>query len=101
MTTVELTRFRVPADRAQGLLDARPGMLEAFRTDRQGFLGAQLVGIDDEQWLDVVWWDTAEDLDASKAKGANLPAIQAFFAPISELLSSERGTLLDTTAQPW
>lgn len=101
MTTVELTRFRVPPDRAQELLDARPGMIEAFRTDRHGFLGAHLVRIDDEQWLDIVWWDAAEDLDASQAKGGNLPAVQAFFAPISELLSSERGALLDATAQPW
>ncbi|MBC2901584.1 antibiotic biosynthesis monooxygenase [Streptomyces cupreus] len=101
MTTVELTRFRVPPDRAQELLDARPGMIGAFRTDRHGFLGAQLVRIDDEEWLDIVWWAVADDLDASQAKGGNLPAVQAFFAPISELLSSERGALLDATAQPW
>ncbi|TFE54550.1 hypothetical protein E3E14_07350 [Streptomyces sp. ICN441] len=101
MITVELTRFRVPPDRAQELLDARPAMIEAFRTDRHGFLDAQLVRIDDDEWLDIVWWDAAEDLDASQAKGGNLPGIQAFFAPISELLSSERGTLLDAPAPPW
>ncbi|WP_180685817.1 hypothetical protein [Streptomyces gossypiisoli] len=100
MITVELTRFRIPADRTQELLDARPGMLEAFQTHRHGFLGAQLLRIGDEQWPDV-WGDAADDLDTSKAEGGDLPAIQAFFAPISELLSSERGTLLDATARPW
>jgi heme-degrading monooxygenase HmoA len=95
MTTVELTRFKVPAHRADELLQARQAMLADFRADREGFLDAQLIRVDDETWLDVVWWRSSEDFAASREKGANLSGIKAFFEPISELVSAEEGTTDD------
>ncbi|MFF4416526.1 antibiotic biosynthesis monooxygenase [Streptosporangium sp. NPDC001559] len=89
--TVELTRFRVAADRAQALLDARPAMLTDFAADRAGFLGARLIRLSDDEWLDIVDWRSPEDFAASRAKGANLPGIAAFFAAIDELVSMEEG----------
>ncbi|WP_043848227.1 antibiotic biosynthesis monooxygenase family protein [Amycolatopsis keratiniphila] len=94
-TTVELTRFKVPADRADELLQARPAMVADFRADREGFLDAQLIRVDEETWLDVVWWRSSEDFAASREKGANLPGIKAFFAPIAELVSAEEGVTGD------
>jgi quinol monooxygenase YgiN len=91
MTTVELTRFRVDPARAEDLLQARPAMLADFRADRAGFLDARLVRLPDDQWLDIVTWRTPEDFAASRAKGANLPGIGAFFAAIAELVSAEEG----------
>lgn len=95
MTTVELTRFKVPSARADELLQSRPAMLAEFRADREGFLDAQLIRVDAETWLDVVWWRSSDDFAASREKGANLPGIKAFFAPISELVSAEEGTTDD------
>lgn len=91
-TTVELTRFRVSPGNAERLLAARPGMLADFRADRTGFLGARLVRLPGDQWLDIVEWRTPEDFAASRAKGANLPGIRAFFDLIDELVSAEEGT---------
>ncbi|MCT9933421.1 hypothetical protein N5079_24715 [Planotetraspora sp. A-T 1434] len=90
-TTVELTRFRVAPWRTEALLDARPAMLADFRADREGFLGARLVRLGADEWLDIVDWRAPEDLAASRAKGGNLPGIRAFFAAIDELISSEEG----------
>ncbi|MEV8636149.1 antibiotic biosynthesis monooxygenase [Streptosporangium sp. NPDC051023] len=90
-TTVELTRFRVAPDRTQAMLDARPTMLADFAADRAGFLGARLVRLPDDQWLDIVDWRSPEDFAASRAKGPNLPGIAAFFATIDELVSAEEG----------
>ncbi|MGI5285306.1 antibiotic biosynthesis monooxygenase family protein [Nonomuraea polychroma] len=92
-TTVELTRFRVAPDRADQLLAARPAMIAAFQADRPGFLGAKLVRVSDGEWLDIVEWRTPEDFAASRAKGANLPGIRAFFDLIDELVSMEEGTI--------
>ncbi|MGP3959981.1 antibiotic biosynthesis monooxygenase family protein [Nonomuraea sp. 3N208] len=92
-TTVELTRFRVAPDRADRLLAARPGMIADFQADRAGFLDAKLVRVSDGEWLDIVEWRTPEDFAASRAKGANLPGIQAFFDLIDELVSMEEGTI--------
>lgn len=91
MTTVELTRFHA-AD-ASALLAARPAMVADFRADRAGFLDARLVRLAGDQWLDIVTWRSSQDLAASRAKGANLPGIQAFFATIDSLVVSEEGTL--------
>ena len=93
--TVELTRFRVPVHAAAELLAARPGMVAAFAAHRRGFLGAELVRLDAETWVDVVRWARAEDLAESRRRGGDHPAIAAFFAPIAELLASESGPAVD------
>ncbi|HEY3200707.1 MAG TPA: hypothetical protein VGK55_09185 [Actinomycetes bacterium] len=93
--TVELTRFRVTQDKTQALLAARQAMLADFQADRVGFLDALLVRLPDEEWLDIVQWRSPEDFAASRAKGANLPGIAAFFAAIDEVISSEQGIRTD------
>jgi hypothetical protein len=79
----------------QALLAARPGMLDEFRQDRAGFIDARLVRLPVDEWLDIVVWRSAENLAASRAKGANLPRIKAFFGAIDALVSAEEGVLAD------
>ncbi|MEU4193204.1 hypothetical protein AB0E69_15005 [Kribbella sp. NPDC026611] len=93
MTTVELTRFRVLPENTEELLAARADMLLDFEADRAGFLNARLVRLPDDEWLDIVEWETPEDREASRTKGANLPGITRFFAAINTLVSAEDGTL--------
>jgi hypothetical protein len=97
LVTVELTRFRVSSQRAEALIAARPAMLRDFEADRAGFLDARLVKLPDDEWLDIVFWRSPEDLAASRAKGGNLPYIRAFFELIDELVSSEEGIMVDGT----
>ncbi|SFR69041.1 hypothetical protein SAMN05428970_0587 [Agromyces sp. CF514] len=87
--TIELTRFR--ASDARALLAARPQMLADFRADRDGFTDARLVRLAGDEWLDIVEWRSDADLTASRAKGANRPGIERFFAAIDDLISSEAG----------
>jgi hypothetical protein len=68
-------------------------MLKDFDADRAGFLGARLVRLPDDEWLDIVEWATSEDYAASRDKGPNLPGIARFFAAIDSLVSAEEGTL--------
>lgn len=93
MTTVELTRFRVLPEKADELRAARADMLKDFEADRVGFLGARLVRLPDDEWLDIVEWATPEDFAASRDKGPNLPGIARFFAAIDSLVSAEEGRL--------
>ncbi|HET6985624.1 MAG TPA: antibiotic biosynthesis monooxygenase [Kribbella sp.] len=93
MTTVELTRFRVLPEKTEELLAARADMLKDFEADRTGFLGARLVQLPDNEWLDVVDWASPEDFAASRDKGPNLPGIARFFAAIDSLVVAEEGTL--------
>lgn len=93
MTTVELTRFRVLGEKTEELLAARAEMLKDFEADRAGFLGARLVQLPDNEWLDIVDWATPEDFATSRDKGPNLPGIARFFAAIDSLVVAEEGTL--------
>ncbi|RJO73400.1 hypothetical protein D5S18_19415 [Nocardia panacis] len=95
MSTIELTRFRVAPENTRAMLAARPAMVADFEADRTGFLGAQLIQLPDDEWLDIVGWRTAADFHASRAKGPNLPGIAAFFGTLGELVSDELGTLPD------
>lgn len=92
MATVELVRVRIAPERTAAMLKARPAMLDDFRQDRAGFLGAHLVELPDGEWLDILWWRSPQDFAASRAKGAELPGIKAFFATIEKVVSSEEGT---------
>ncbi|MET8141431.1 hypothetical protein ABZU32_14085 [Sphaerisporangium sp. NPDC005288] len=100
MTTVELTRFHVAPGEVRRLLAARPAMLADFRADRAGFLGARLVRLPGDDWLDIVHWRTPEDFADSRAKGANLPGIRAFFEAIDHVVSAEAGTAIEDEDQP-
>ena len=66
-------------------------MLREFAADRAGFIDARLVELPGGEWLDIVRWRSPADFDASRAKGANRPGIQAFFGAISRVVSSETG----------
>jgi heme-degrading monooxygenase HmoA len=92
MTIVEITRFRVPAARADTLLAARPAMLRDFQSDRAGFLGARLIRVAADEWLDIVFWRSPEDFAESRRRGANRPGIQEFFSLIDDVISVEEGT---------
>ncbi|MFI6265585.1 antibiotic biosynthesis monooxygenase [Micromonospora sp. NPDC051006] len=96
MSTVEITRFRVPAARADALLAARPAMLRDFQSDRAGFLGARLIHLNADEWLDIVFWRSPEDFAESRRRGGDRPGIQAFFALIDNVISVEEGTSTDT-----
>ncbi|MFI6317207.1 antibiotic biosynthesis monooxygenase family protein [Nonomuraea sp. NPDC050556] len=92
-STVELVRFRVEPERVEALLEARTAMVAEFAADRAGFLGARLVRLGGDEWLDIVEWRSPEDFAASRAKGPNLPGVAAFFAAIGGLVSDEQGVL--------
>ncbi|MEV7992121.1 alpha/beta hydrolase [Streptomyces sp. NPDC086077] len=98
MSVIEMTTFVVAPDRTSKMLAARPAMLSAFRTDRRGFIAARLVRVAENTWLDMVEWADADAFDASRAKGANLPEIAAFFATIDELVSVRSGVRYDDAA---
>ncbi len=95
MSVIEMTTFTVIPQNTKAMLAARPGMVAAFRADRRGFVGARLVRVAENTWLDLVEWTDDAAWDESKAQGANLPAIAAFFGTIDKLVGAERGLRYD------
>lgn len=95
MSVLEMTTFTVAPENTQAMLDARPGMVEAFRADRRGFVSARLIRLDETTWVDLVDWTDDAAWDESKAKSANLPPIATFFGTIDKLIVSGRGLRYD------
>ena len=95
MSVIELTTFTVKPENTAAMLAARPGMVDAFRRDRRGFVAAKLIRVAEDTWLDQVEWTDDTAWDESKAKGGNQPEIAAFFATIATLVSSNRGVRYD------
>jgi acetyl esterase/lipase len=100
MSVTEMTTFTVAAQNTEAMLAARPGMVQAFRDDRRGFVDARLIRLDETTWLDLVEWTDDAAWDASKAKSANRPAIAAFFATIDKVITSGRGLRYDDAPGP-
>jgi len=95
MSVIELTTFTVKPENTAAMLAARPGMVDAFRHDRRGFVAAKLIRVAEDTWLDQVEWTDDAAWDESRAKGGNQPEIAAFFATIDTLVSSNRGVRYD------
>lgn len=92
MAIMEVTRLRVAEKRSDAFARARAGMTEAFAA-RPGFVRADLVRVSADEWLDLIVWERSEDFAASRRRGADGPAVAAFFAEIDAVVSSEEGWL--------
>jgi hypothetical protein len=58
-------------------------------------MGAQVVGLSGDAWLDLIVWRSCGAFEASRAKGVNLPGIQAYAENIAGILADEQGERLD------
>jgi hypothetical protein len=94
MSWVDFVRFRVRPARAESLLSARAGAIEALRS-RPGFRAAHLVRLEQGEWLDVIVWDGAEAAAEPFQTGADLPEVVEYMDHMSEILGEERGILIE------
>ena len=94
MAWVDFVRFRVSPSRAESLLSARAGAIEAFRS-RRSLRAAYLVELERGEWLDVTVWDGDEAATESFSTGADLPEVVGYVDYMSEVLGEERGVLID------
>jgi hypothetical protein len=94
MAVIRTTRFTVdPAD-ADTMLARRRQLLEAVRAAFAGPTEARLVRLDDETWLDIWRWDSAETLRAALEGAPGLPEAGAAFA-VTRDASVEQGDVVD------
>ena len=91
---VDFVRFRVSPGRAESLLSARSGAIEAFRR-RRGLRAAYLVKLEQGEWLDVIVWDGDEAATETFTTGADLPEVVEYMDHMTDILGEERGILID------
>ena len=98
MSLVDFVRFRVSPGRAESLLSARSGAIEAFRR-RRGLRAAYLVKLEQGEWLDVFVWEGDEAATDSFPTGADLPEVVGYMDHMTEVLGEERGILVEGDIQ--
>ena len=79
----DLVRFRVIPSRAESLLSARSGAIEAFRR-RRGLRVAYFVKLDGDEAVTELF-----------KTGADLAEVAGYMDLMMEVLSEERGVLID------
>lgn len=102
MTTLELVRFTVPADRVEQMLSARPAMEQAL-TAVPGFRSAVLARYDDGSFLDLVTWESrAHALAGAEAMNAGtMPEPVLLWAgTLGEVLSFEHAEVAGRGSLP-
>ena len=95
---VDFVRFRVSPGRAESLLSARSGAIEAFRR-RRGLRAAYLVKLEQGVWLDGFVWEGDEAANDSFPTGADLPEVVGYMDHMTEVLGEERGILVEGDIQ--
>lgn len=94
MAVIRATRFTVDTADADTMLVRRAQLLEAVRAAFAGPTEVRLVRLDDETWLDIWQWDSAETLRAALEGAPGLPEATAAFA-VTRDASVEQGDVVD------
>lgn len=102
MTTLEIVRFTVPADRVEEMHARRPAM-EAAVIALPGCRSAVLARQDDGTYVDVVAWETREQAlaVAEAMQTGQLPEpVMAWVATLGEVLSLEHADVVGRGSLP-
>jgi hypothetical protein len=93
MSVIRTTRFSAdPAD-AGTVLERRGRLLDAVRKAFDGPAEARLVRVDEQTWLDIWRWDSAETLAAAIEGAHHMPEAAAAFA-LTRDVTGEQGEVV-------
>lgn len=87
MTLVNIVKFKVRPEDADEMVARRDALVDAARKASTGPRRATLSKVDEETWVDIWLWDSAEDLTAAQAEVG--PVAQAAFELISDHESTQ------------
>ena len=92
-TVVEIATITLkPGKSEQELLAASEVFQEKFVKDLNGFMRRELVHLKDNEYADIIHWQSKEDADAVMEKAMGSEACQAFFSlMLMDETSSESG----------
>lgn len=85
MTIMRTARFTLPSDRVPELLERRAALIDAVRAGFPGLTQARLARVDEQTWVDVWRWESAELMQAALAGAPGLPQAGPAFALIPDL----------------
>ena len=94
--TVEIVRFRVAQEHLEPFLAGRRAALDAIRASYPGMQSAHLAHLGEEQWIDIVLWDSKEQALAAAAGAMAIHAFAEWAGHITEVTSMEHALVSAT-----
>lgn len=95
MIILRLTRFSLkPTVDTDAMLKTRADLIDAIRAQFSGLTETRLAKVDDNTWLDLWRWESAETLETALAGAPALPQARAAFA-LLENATEERMELVE------
>ncbi len=95
MFTAQFLRFRSPPGGEARLLEAHKATVESCRASYVAFRADFLVKLEDGDWLDISFWDSAVDGDG-QTEYPPLEARADFISQLEGLLGDENGMLVNS-----
>ncbi len=94
--TVEIVRFRVARENIEPFLAGRRGALDAIRASYPGMQSAHLAQLGEDQWIDIVLWDSKTQALAAAAGAMAIPSFAEWASYIAEVASMEHADVRAT-----
>lgn len=94
MAVARYSRFRVSPDDVGELLSRRAALIDAVRARFTGLSRVALSRIDEESWLDMWRWDSADEMQAALSAAGTIPEAGPAFAVAREF-SAEVADIVD------
>lgn len=93
MEAFELARFRVDPNKTEQLRSSWQVAVDSIRSRFPGLLEANLARLDENTWLDIWRWESADTAKAA-AEGAHaVPGAAAYFAVIDEFVAMDHAEI--------
>lgn len=80
MSVITITRFTIEPDVAAALRTRHADLIAAIRSTTAGLVEARLGKVDEQTWVGIWRWDSAEHLQAARRIAPDLPETAAAFS---------------------
>ncbi|MDQ4069161.1 MAG: antibiotic biosynthesis monooxygenase [Actinomycetota bacterium] len=94
MAAFELARYRVDPENAEELVRRWETAVDAIGRSFPGLVDANLARLDEQTWIDVWRWESAEAARAAAEGAPTVPEAAAMFSLIAEPLAMDHAEIV-------
>ena len=98
MAAFELARYRVAPENADELVQRWEAAVGAIGRSFPGLVDANLARLDEQTWIDVWRWESAEAARAAAEGAPSVPEAAAMFSLIAEPLAMDHAEIVREAA---
>lgn len=94
MATVRTHRYNVDTGNLAAMLESRTNLINGIRSGNPAFSSATLIRLDDNSYLDIWRWDSAEEMQRAAEAAKEFPIVGSTLAMTTDHMITD-GEILD------